>query len=193
MENRIRFFRDKLGLTRDQLSAKMGVSTSQLTKLERGERRLTQEWMERVADALHISPVDLFDQPSSRLVDVPLISWVSAGHLTHQDTVTEIDDFPVIEVAGLPAGDWVALRVDGDSMDRISPPDSIIIVNRKDKRLVSNACYVIANHHGEATYKRYRPNPDRFEPVSTNPVHEPIFPDNDVPVVGRVRRTMLEM
>jgi hypothetical protein len=33
----------------------------------------------------------------------------------------------------------------------------------------------------------------RFEPVSTNPQHEPIFPDNDPIIVGRVRRSIINM
>lgn len=193
MENRVRYFRDRANLTREQLAGRMGISTSQLTKLERGERRLTKEWMERIALALDIVPADLFDEASARVQSVPLLSWVSAGTLAYQEAVTGLDDFPTLEVASLPAGDWIALRVEGDSMDRISPPESIILVNRKDKRLVANACYVIADQHGNATYKRYRPNPSRFEPVSTNPTHEPIFPDNDAPVVGRVRRSIIDM
>ncbi|MHA6686363.1 LexA family protein [Mesorhizobium sp. A556] len=191
MDNRIRYFRDRAGLTRDELSARMNTSTSQLTKLERGERKLTKEWMERIAEALRISPADLFDQAASQLQSVPLISTISAGVMMRDDLIDEA--IRTLAVADLPPGDWFALRVDGDSMDRISPPDSIILVNRKDKRLVNNACYVIADQHGNATYKRYRPSPDRFEPVSTNPNHEPIFPDNDVPVVGRVRRSMIDM
>lgn len=193
MENRVRYFRDRANLTREQLAGRMGISTSQLTKLERGERRLTKEWMERIALALGIVPADLFEEVSARVQSVPLISWVSAGALAYQEAVTGMEDFPTFEVASLPVGDWIALRVEGDSMDRISPPESIILVNRKDKRLVANACYVIADQHGNATYKRYRPNPSRFEPVSTNPVHEPIFPDNEAPVVGRVRRSMIDM
>lgn len=193
MENRLRHFREQASLTRDQLAGRMGISTSQLTKLERGERRLTKDWMERIAVALQISPADLFDDPATHVIPVPLISWVSAGALAQQEAVTTIEDYPVIDVAGLPPGDWIGLRVEGDSMDRISPPESIILVNRKDKRLVANACYVIADHQGNATYKRYRPNPSRFEPVSTNPSHEPIFPDHDAPVVGRVRRSMIDM
>ena len=92
-----------------------------------------------------------------------------------------------------PSGDWVALKVVGDSMDRISPPDSIIYVDRKDKVLVPNACYVISNGDGEATYKRFRPNPMRFEPVSTNPAHEPIYPTREPLIVGRVKKSTLEM
>jgi SOS-response transcriptional repressor LexA len=122
---------------------------------------------------------------------IPLLSWISAGAMQREDISDEA--LGMLDISNLPPGDWFALRVEGDSMDRISPPESIILVNRKDKRLVANACYVIADQYGNATYKRYRPNPPRFEPVSTNPNHEPIYPDNDAPVVGRVRRTILDM
>jgi SOS-response transcriptional repressor LexA len=121
-----------------------------------------------------------------------IISWVSAGEMAKADiTDAEIGR---IGLSGLdPNGDWIALQVQGDSMDRISPPGSVVIINRKDKRLVANACYVIADDDGSTTYKRYRPSPARFEPVSTNSTHEPIFPDNDPQIIGRVRRTVLEM
>lgn len=92
-----------------------------------------------------------------------------------------------------PKGQWIALRVDGDSMDRISPPGSLIFVNLADRRLVTNACYIITNADGEATYKRFRASPPRFEPVSTNPAHEPIFPDGEPVVLGRVRRSIIDM
>ena len=59
MTNHIRFVRDRLGITRDQLAHRVGTSTSQITKLERGERKLTQEWMERLAEALDVPPVSL--------------------------------------------------------------------------------------------------------------------------------------
>jgi phage repressor protein C with HTH and peptisase S24 domain len=92
-----------------------------------------------------------------------------------------------------PDGDWIALQVVGDSMDRISPPESIIFIDRRDKVLVPNACYVIANGDGEATYKRFRTNPMRFEPVSTNPSHETIYPQREPLIVGRVKKSILKM
>ena len=128
---------------------------------------------------------------SHPVVQVPLLSTVSAGALLRDDLSDEA--LSTISVAELSTGDWIALRVTGDSMDRISPPESVVIINRKDKRLVTNACYVIADHEGNATYKRFRADPMRFEPVSTNPVHEPIFPDHEPVIIGRVKRTMLDM
>ena len=125
-------------------------------------------------------------------VEVPLLSMISAGELMRDDIADEA--LGRIKVSDLPAGDWIALKVVGDSMDRISPPESVILVNRRDKRLVPNRPYVIADESGNATYKRYRPGPPmRFEPVSTNPKHEPIFPQNEPVIVGRVKRSMIDM
>lgn len=129
---------------------------------------------------------------STGTITVPLIAWVSAGKMSFPDISDEIKGH--VEEGGLdPEGDWIALQVVGDSMDRISPPESIIFVDRSDKVLVPNACYVISTSDGEATYKRFRPNPMRFEPVSTNPTHEPIYPTREPLVVGRVGKTILRM
>lgn len=131
------------------------------------------------------------EEPQTR-IRVPLISWVSAGKMSFPDITDDI--IRHVEDGGLdPAGDWIALQVVGDSMDRISPPESIIFVDRADKILVPNACYVISNGDGEATYKRFRPNPMRFEPVSTNPAYEPIYPTREPLIVGRVKKSTIEM
>lgn len=122
---------------------------------------------------------------------VPLIATVSAGALMSEDFRDDI--ISTLTVGNIGPGDWIALKVTGDSMDRISPPNSIIIINRRDKRLVANACYVIADEDGGTTYKRYRPDPIRFEPVSTNPQHEPIFPDHEPTIIGRVKRSLIDM
>ncbi len=150
--------------------------------------RVSLDWLLRGAGA---GPGEEAEIISDRAIDVPLLATISAGDLQRDDIVDEAKG--VITVGQLPDGDWIALEVVGDSMDRISPPNSVIIVNRADKRLVPNACYVIADENGEATYKRYRPSPDRFEPVSTNSAHEPIFPDHMPPVVGRVKMSILKM
>ncbi len=138
------------------------------------------------------------DQPDvgRAAIPVPLISWVSASGLELAEHVAEIGDARTVYAPALdPDGDWFALEVKGSSMDRISPPESIIFVNRLDRRLVANACYIIAEgDSGEASYKRYRPAPERWEPVSTLD-HETLYPTpgNTPRVIGRVRLSMLAM
>jgi len=125
--------------------------------------------------------------------DVPFVSWVSAGELSPQDGVFDLSDFPTIPAVNLPDGKWMALRVDGPSMNKISPPDSVIFVNLNDKRLVSNACYVICDETGKATYKRYRPNEyPEFQPASYEDIAPPQL-EGAIKVIGRVKRSVIDM
>lgn len=137
-------------------------------------------------------PEDVDSEPVS-IVDVPLISLISAGQLAGHDGVTDFSDYPTVSALDLPDGDWIALRVEGDSMNKISPPDSIIFANRRDKRLVHNACYVIADEQGNATYKRYRNDQDPpFQPASYLDMPPPVLVGT-ITVIGRVRRSIIEM
>lgn len=150
--------------------------------------KVSLDWLLRGKGA---GPGETSAEPDDLAVEIPLVSTVSAGALRRNDLSDE--QIGTIRIGPLPPGDWIALRVSGDSMDKVSPPDSIILVNRADHALVPNGCYVIDDGEGYATYKRYRPNPDRFEPVSMNDQHQPIFPENTPTIIGRVRRSILEM
>lgn len=190
-----------VGLTR--LGELIGTSKQNVGRWVDGERRLRPEWAKKIAPFLDTTPeaLLLLDHGANAPdFEIPMISWVSAGAMEAPEVVQELEDAPKLHMSGLDHdGEWIALRIPPlyDSMDRISPPESVIIVNLKDRRLVSNACYVIADaESGEASYKRYRANPPRWEPVSTNLTHEPIFLDEmegEPRIIGRVRRTMLDM
>jgi SOS-response transcriptional repressor LexA len=130
----------------------------------------------------------LHDAPTA--IEAPLLSWVSAGQLSSDDAS---DEAIGTAKAVLPPGDWVALRVEGESMDRISPPGSIIFVDRADKRLVTGGFYVIADGEGHSTYKRFQARPMRFEPVSKNKSLPALYPDNEPTIVGRVKLTTLDL
>lgn len=173
-----------------------GVSQQLISQLESGKNVTTTE-LPAIAQALgvgvhEIDPAYSTDADGIPTLNIPYLAWVSAGAMMREDVSDEA--LGVLRVADLSAsGDWIALKVVGDSMDRISPPESVIFVDRKDRNLVVNACYVIADDEGNATYKRFRSGPHRFEPVSTNASHEPIFPENDPIIVGRVRRSIINM
>src|SRR6185312_10503043 len=123
-------------------------------------------------------------------VTAPLVTWVSAGELLSD----EVSDVAIGTArAVLPPSDWIALRVEGESMDRISPPGSIIFVDRADKRLVTGGFYVIGDGEGHSTYKRFQARPMRFEPVSKNKALPTLYPDNEPTIVGRVKLTTLSL
>ncbi|MDD1498840.1 S24 family peptidase [Agrobacterium sp. CNPSo 3708] len=192
----LRSIRKIKSLSQVRVAELSGVSQQLISQLETGLTEKTTE-LPALARALGVGVHELDpsytpDAEGIPTLSVPYLAWVSAGAMIRDDIADEA--LGLIRVADLPAsGDWIALKVSGDSMDRISPPDSIIFVNRSDRNLVPNGCYVISDVEGNATYKRYRSGPMRFEPVSTNPQHEPIFPDNDPIIVGRVRRSIVDI
>lgn len=57
--NRIRELRHARGMTTVELADCSGTSNQQIGRLERGERRLTQDWMERLGAALGCAPWEL--------------------------------------------------------------------------------------------------------------------------------------
>lgn len=59
--NRIREFRAARGWSLQRLADASGTSKSQIDKLEKGERRLTVDWMVRLAKPLGCDPRELMD------------------------------------------------------------------------------------------------------------------------------------
>lgn len=89
----------------------MAVSRSQYIKLERGERRLTADYITRAAHVFDVSAGDVIESAST----VPLVGYVGAGAAAHYYTHDqgELDRVPA------PAGsssNSVAAEVRGDSL-----------------------------------------------------------------------------
>ncbi len=128
------------------------------------------------------------------VAQVPLVSWVAATGFSETPAVLLGDELAYLPVPGLPRGDFLALRVVGDSMNLVAPENSIIIVDRFDTIPRPRGFYVFATPDGgEATFKRWMSRPDRLEPYSTNPAHEAIYLDAPPTVIGRVRKVMLDL
>jgi transcriptional regulator with XRE-family HTH domain len=58
---KVRELRDALGLRQEDIAYKAGFETSHLGMVERGERNITLDKIEKLAKALNATPKDLFD------------------------------------------------------------------------------------------------------------------------------------
>lgn len=188
---------DVTGLNQATLAKKISVSQGTISKWLSDQVSPNKTQWDAVLELIAGEPrlVHLLETAGGpSIARVPLISWVSAGDLADAESRVPLDDVPMLAVADLGRGNFFALRVEGDSMDRLSPPGSIIIVNRADRELMPARSYVFSVR-GETTYKRWQPDPDRIEPYSTNPAHQAIFikRHRDLAVVGRVWRTVLDL
>jgi transcriptional regulator with XRE-family HTH domain len=113
--NRIAEIRKKRGLSMEKLAEKLNTSRGQIFQLETGKRKLTHEWMLRLAQALQCRPEDFI---TSLEKTVPVVGYVGAGA-----KVYPIDDHALgegLEQVECPPGYdpdlVVALCVRGDSM-----------------------------------------------------------------------------
>ncbi|HYQ91898.1 MAG TPA: helix-turn-helix transcriptional regulator [Candidatus Competibacteraceae bacterium] len=59
--HRIRVRRTDLKLTQTQLARAVGIGQGQMSHLERGNKYMSLEMLERIAQALKCTPVDLLD------------------------------------------------------------------------------------------------------------------------------------
>lgn len=195
--------REDAGLSQAALAREIRVSRGAVAQWEGGGTQPTAGNLREVALTTKHSVEWLAtgrgpQKPLKNLGDryvrqVPLVSWVSAGELRDAETQISVEDAPTVEYLGTEPGEFFALRVQGDSMDRRSPPGSIIVVNRRDRTLIPGKGYVFCCY-GETTYKLWRANPDYLEPDSYNPMHRPLFikRKKDLYVVGRVVRTIID-
>lgn len=168
MGNRIRELRKRAGFTLQQLADKTGTTNQQISMLERSTRRLSVEWMERIAPALGVMPTELMavtDAPQR----IRLIGEVRAGlwgePLETNDHDGEWISIPIPEVyLRLRA---YAVRVAGPSMDRVYPDGTILIcchMEELQEEPVSGKRYIIENRdpHGrvETTVKEFARSED---------------------------------
>ncbi len=93
MENRIREIRAQRGFTVQQLAERLGCSYQQVTRLERGQRRLSQEWMERIATALSCRPAALIEKEPPEGLEETLIPFhAEPEHTRAHPSIVKVED-----------------------------------------------------------------------------------------------------
>ncbi len=79
--NRIRFWRQHKGWTLQQLAEAAGTTRAQIDKLERGSRRLTVDWMVRLAAPLGCDPRSLMETGLAEAGQSPLLGTLPVYRL----------------------------------------------------------------------------------------------------------------
>lgn len=69
--NRVRFMREDRGLTQEELAERVGSDKGTISRIESGRRRLTQDWMNRIARVLECAPWELLPLPEQPEVLAP--------------------------------------------------------------------------------------------------------------------------
>lgn len=193
LRDRIRARLQELGKSARRASMDGGLTSDAIRNVLRSKsRNPRRDTLEGIARGLDWTLEDLLELSQSGNVrtldrpvqEVPLISWVRAGELTETVDPYAVGDAADYVPVTHQRNTLIALRVQGQSMNRVAPDGSVVIVDYADKTLTAGQYYVV-KLDDRATFKRYRATPDRLEPDSTE-AHETVFIHNEIEVVGRV-------
>lgn len=90
--NRIFELRDALGMSQEKLAEAANTTSSQIAKLEKGDRRLTVEWMYRLAGPLRVAPSDLL--PLEELSEIASLNATITAHAPKSEVEPAEVDIP---------------------------------------------------------------------------------------------------
>jgi phage repressor protein C with HTH and peptisase S24 domain len=144
MQNRILELRKDRGLTLAQLAEKTSSTPQQIGRLEKGERRLTTDWMEKIAHALGVLPEDIMTSNHGERVVIPEISThtivggkksAKGGDVAESDDVLSEWSLPRQLLANQVGSDSTMriIQVMGDSMQPEFNPGDRVMVNTADR------------------------------------------------------------
>lgn len=133
MGNKLKSLREERGWTHEKAAEEMGVSRSQFIKLERGERRMTIDYINRAAKAFGLRPSDIVDDMNDNTV--PLVGYIGAG----SEIMPEFEQIPPegLEQISVPfplPDEMIALEVRGESMLPVYKDGHVLIVYAEQKR-----------------------------------------------------------
>ena len=129
--NRIQELREAAGLTQEELAKRLGTDAQQVGRHERGDRRLTIQWMARYAMALSVAPADLMVAPEvtspaaeieEETVGIPSLSGALAlrGLRLYRVLVSMVPD------AGIAVGDHITVDQTPEALAKIQAGDVVV-------------------------------------------------------------------
>jgi repressor LexA len=185
---RVRELRKAADLTQDALAERIGTTKATISKIERSTTPPKLEWITKLASALNADMSDLVTglKGSAAPSYIPVIGMIAAGNW--REAIQSPDGhIPVLHAKN----HMFALKVDGDSIDRVAPDGAFVAIDPSNPTLADGLIYAVQNADGDTTLKRFRSGPDRLEPDSTNPVHKAIMLGGEaITIIGRATQVI---
>lgn len=175
---RMRSIRTKRGITLLTVAEKLGVTEATVQRYESGNiKNLKSDTIEEISDVLNVEPAYLMGWVQEAPVASTYTYYptpVAAGALTTIEGVTPEEIQIPDAVMGKYAGnkDILFLRVNGDSMNKLIPNDSLIAVKKVNLDAITDNDIVVFSEDHEYSVKRYFNDVDNkrliFKTESTN-------------------------
>lgn len=206
MGNRLRQLRELKGWTLEETAKQFGLSRSGFVKLERGERKLTEDYIATAARVFGVAPAEVISDSTvgpavARSGEAPTFAgYVRAGLFETFDPDFQQDAEPVPDFVQKQPGygriRQYAYRARGDSLTEAGIDDGMWIVAADASDFIDQHGEIesgdlvvvertrLQRGERELTVKEIRFYRDRYElhPKSANPAHKPIVVPHDMSV-----------
>ena len=167
----------QLKITQKIMADKLGLNQSAVSNILNGSRQVKVHEASLIYKALGL------DRPAD-IQMVPVIGLTNAGNW--REAIHNPGGL-VPMPSGRASTRAFAVEVKGDSMDRLVQEGEFVVCDPDEVQLYNDKVYLIENDEHETQVKLYRSNPARFEPMSSNETHKPLFVGQHVvKVIGRV-------
>ena len=170
-------------LTQAELAKKLGVAPSTVGMYERGQREPDFETLEKIANCFSVNMNTLLgkenetDITSGSLgIKIPVLGKVAAG--IPITAVENILDYEEISSEMASSGEYVALKIQGSSMEPRMYEGDVVIV-RVQSSVEHGEVAVVMVDGSEATVKKVQFQSSGILLQPFNPSYEPIFYSNE--------------
>lgn len=169
--------RKNKGLTQKEIAEHLGISRQAYANYEAGNREPDINTLKLLSEYFEVS-IDVLLENTSKVkkgVKIPVYGNVAAG--IPLEAITDIDEWEEISEDVAATGEYIALRINGDSMEpRMSRGDVVIVRLQPDVENGDMAIVLI--NGGEATCKKIQKTPDGILLMSINTAYAPMFYSN---------------
>lgn len=175
---RIKQLRLAQGMSQYDLAQKVGYEgRSAISKVENGERDISQSMIEKYATALGVTPTYLLygeeaKEAPTKNNKIPVFGMVAAG--IPISAIEDIIDYEEIDEQTANSGEYFALKIKGDSMEPRMTSGDVVIV-RSQSTIESGDIAIVLINGEEATCKKIKQTPEGIMLISLNPAYEPMF------------------
>ena len=170
-------------LTQAELAKKLGVAPSTVGMYERGQREPDFETLEKIANYFSVNMNTLLGKENaidivstSHGIKIPVLGKVAAG--IPITAVENILDYEEISSEMASSGEYVALKIQGSSMEPRMFEGDVVIV-RVQSSVEHGEVAVVMVDGGEATVKKVQFQSSGILLQPFNPSYEPIFYSNE--------------
>ena len=173
---RIKELRKQKKLTLRELAGLVGVAESTMSLYENGKREPDFQTLRRIADCLD-TDIDfmLGGDGEKTPTRIPVFGSVAAG--IPIDAITDIENYEEISPELAATGEYVALRIKGNSMEPMLCSGDTVIV-KVQNTIESGEIAVVLVGGDEATCKKIQKTPEGVLLISLNPSYQPMFYTN---------------